>query len=80
MKYRVERASADDPPTWTLRGETEKTTFTDGGRAGCDVADSTKYRYRVMAVNRVGAVGAPAVHRKNKSWRLPRLRQQLSNS
>ena len=60
VKYRVERASADDPPTWTLRGETEKTTFTDGGRAGCDVADSTKYRYRVMAVNRVGAVGAPA--------------------
>ena len=53
VKYRVERAEAGEAPKWALRSETDKTTFTDGGRAGCDVADSTKYLYRVTAVNRV---------------------------
>ena len=60
VKYRVERAEAGEAPKWALRSETDKTTFTDGGRAGCDVADSTKYLYRVTAVNRVGAVGEPS--------------------
>jgi fibronectin type 3 domain-containing protein len=60
VKYRVERAEAGAVHKWCLRGETEKTSFIDGGRAGCDVADSTKYLYRVTAVNRVGAVGEPS--------------------
>lgn len=32
----------------------------DGGVAGCDLADSTVYRYRVIAVNRVGAESLPS--------------------
>lgn len=59
-RYRVERAADAEPPVWQLRGETGQTSFTDGGRAGCDLADSTIYRYRVTAVNRVGAVGEPS--------------------
>lgn len=57
-RYRVERAA--EPPDWLPRGETSQTTFTDGGRAGCDLADSTVYHYRVIAVNRIGAVGEPS--------------------
>lgn len=58
--YRVERAEAVQEPTWSLRCETDKTSFVDGGKAGCDTGDSAKYRYRVTAVNRVGAVGQPS--------------------
>ncbi|MGI6098304.1 MAG: fibronectin type III domain-containing protein [Kiritimatiellia bacterium] len=58
--YRIERAAEDEPPVWQPRGETRQEQFTDGGRAGCDLTDSTVYRYRVIAVNRVGAVGEPS--------------------
>ena len=59
-RYRIERAADAEPPAWQLRGETGQTSFTDGGRAACDLADSTVYRYRVTAVNRVGAAGEPS--------------------
>ena len=52
--YRVERSSAADD-AWTVVSEQSETTFTDGGKKGCDLKDSTTYRYRVMASNRVGA-------------------------
>lgn len=58
--YKVERSEAAANSVWSLRSETEKTAFSDGGKAGCDTRDSTKYVYRVTAVNRVGAVGAPS--------------------
>ena len=56
-KYRVERSVADGGDWKTV--ETSATTiFVDGGFAGCDIADSTRYRYRVFAMNRVGAESA----------------------
>ena len=56
-KYRVERAVADGGDWRTV--ETSATTiFVDGGFAGCDIADSTRYLYRVVAINRVGAESA----------------------
>ena len=39
--YRIERAAEDEPPVWQPRGETRQEQFTDGGRAGCDLTDST---------------------------------------
>ncbi len=61
VKYRIDRAEAAESPTWSTCTETEKTIFVDGGKSGCDVKDSTRYRYRVSAINRVGAVGMPSV-------------------
>ncbi len=58
--YRVERAESEKPTSWSLRGETNKTNFIDGGKSGCDIGDSTKYLYRVTAINRVGVVGTPS--------------------
>ena len=52
--YRVERAEAASD-SWKLVSDQTATVFVDGGKKGCDLADSTKYRYRVVAVNRVGA-------------------------
>lgn len=60
VRYRVERSERVESPAWSLRGETEKTSFVDGGKPGCDLRDSTSYLYRVIAVNRVGAAGAPS--------------------
>ena len=53
-EYRIERTTADSG--WRAVGTTAAETFTDGGFAKCDLADSTAYRYRVFAVNRVGAL------------------------
>ena len=65
-EYRVERAVADGGDWKTV--ETSATTvFTDGGFAGCDIADSTLYRYRVTTVNRVGAESAPSKEAEVKS-------------
>ena len=58
-KYRIERAVAGSSD-WKQIGTAATTTFKDGGVKGCDLADSTVYRYRVIAENRVGAVGAPS--------------------
>ncbi len=58
-KYRIERAVAGSSD-WKQVGTAATTTFKDGGVKGCDLADSTVYRYRVIAENRVGAVGVPS--------------------
>ena len=55
--YRVERADAASD-SWKLVSDQTATVFVDGGKKGCDLSDSTKYRYRVVAVNRVGAASA----------------------
>ncbi len=55
--YRVERAPAGSE-AWKTVAEQPSTVFVDGGKKGCDLSDSTKYRYRVFAVNKVGAVSA----------------------
>ena len=55
--YRVERSPAG-AEEWKTVSEQAETVFTDGGKKGCDLKDSTKYRYRVTARNRVGAIGA----------------------
>ena len=59
VKYRIERAVAGSTD-WKQVGTAATTTFKDGGVKGCDLADSTTYRYRVIAENRVGAVGTPS--------------------
>ena len=58
-EYRVERASANGMD-WEAVGTTAAPGFKDGGRAGCDIADSTVYFYRVVAVNVVGAASEPS--------------------
>ena len=58
-EYRIERASGEDG-AWKRLGTTTVTEFTDGGKPGCDITDSTTYRYRVVAVNRVGAESEPS--------------------
>lgn len=61
VRYRIERALAADPQgQWVSRGEATGTSFTDGGKPGTDLLDSTEYLYRVASVNRVGAIGPPA--------------------
>lgn len=59
-RYRVERAEAQRPAAWTFLKEVAGTEFSEGGRRGTDLLDSTDYLYRVAAVNRVGAVGTPS--------------------
>lgn len=56
--FRVERSSGGSG--WKSVGSVDGTTLRDGGVAGCDLADSTVYRYRVVAVNRVGAESLPS--------------------
>ncbi len=55
--YRIERAAG---AAWKEIGTSTITGFKDGGFKGCDLADSTVYRYRIVAVNRVGAASAPS--------------------
>lgn len=57
--YRVERKTAGSD-VWKTIGTPSASSFRDGGFAGCGLADSTRYVYRVSAVNRVGAVGSPS--------------------
>ena len=59
VSYRVERTVAG-AKSWKQIGTSATTSFKDGGVKGCDLGDSTEYLYRVTAVNRVGAVGAPS--------------------
>lgn len=60
VRYRVERAAAAATNAWTSRGEVTVTNYVDGGQPGTDLLDSTEYLYRVAAINRVGATGAPS--------------------
>ncbi|MCX6996165.1 MAG: hypothetical protein NTV49_03555 [Kiritimatiellaeota bacterium] len=59
VRYVVERAPADSDQ-FVKVGAVEKTMFREGGEAGTDLRDSTKYLYRLTAINRVGAVGTPS--------------------
>jgi len=58
--YRVERALGDSDDWKTVSSKNATTEFVDGGRKGCDLTDSTVYRYRVIAVNRAGAASEPS--------------------
>ncbi|MCX6996237.1 MAG: hypothetical protein NTV49_03930, partial [Kiritimatiellaeota bacterium] len=60
VKYIVERASAEQPEKFALVGEVEQPAFSEGGTAQTDLKDSAKYLYRITAVNRLGAAGAPS--------------------
>ena len=51
--YEIERAAAGEG--WQKAGTASAANFKDGGFMGCAIKDSTSYRYRVYAVNRVGA-------------------------
>ena len=66
VEYRIERAVAEGQD-WKQVGTSATTSFKDGGIKGCDVADSATYRYRVLAVNRVGAVGTPSKETRVKT-------------
>ncbi len=59
VKYIVERAS---PPEYIFEtvGEREGSDFGEGGSPNSPLSDSTVYRYRVRAANRVGAIGKPS--------------------
>jgi TolB-like protein len=57
--YAVERADPDLPDEFHPAGRASGTTFAEGGTAASPLADRSTYRYRVRAVNRVGAVGPP---------------------
>ena len=59
VRYVVERAGAEAGPFVKL-SEVEQTEFREGGTAKTELRDSTKYFYRITAINRVGAVGAPS--------------------
>jgi len=58
--YRIERAAASAPSNWVSRGEVFAAQFTDGGKPGTDLQDSTWYLYRVISINRVGVAGEPS--------------------
>jgi fibronectin type 3 domain-containing protein len=55
VKYIVERALGG--AAFEKVGEVTKTEFREGGTSVSPLADSSEYRYRVSAVNRVGARG-----------------------
>ena len=59
VEYVVERM---DPGAgnWKPVGNSTLPSFRDGGVKGCDLSDSTTYRYRIRARNRVGAEGTPS--------------------
>lgn len=59
VRYAVERATAAAGP-FVKVGEVDGVGFEEGGTPTTDLRDSTKYFYRVMAINRVGAQGPPS--------------------
>ena len=59
--YRVERAPASASAAFERIGETPACSFTDGGTAASVLKDSSRYLYRIIAVNRVNAESAPSV-------------------
>lgn len=60
VKYRVERTEASQPDGFVALGDVVTTDFTDGGSAASTLKDSTRYLYRVTAINRVDATGRPS--------------------
>jgi len=58
--YRVERALADKPEAFEKAGEVREAKLVDGGTPASVLKDSTKYLYRVVAINRVEAQSAPS--------------------
>lgn len=58
--YRVQRAAEATPETFEEVGTAPGTEFVDGGTAASTLKDSTGYRYRVLAVNRVDAISEPS--------------------
>lgn len=59
--YRVERALASTPAAFERVGTARTCTLPDGGTAASVLKDSTRYLYRVMAVNRVNSESDPSV-------------------
>ncbi len=60
VRYQIERALSVPDAMWVTLGETAKTAWEDVGKASGGLSDSTTYRYRVLAINRVGASGSPS--------------------
>lgn len=59
VRYVVERAGPDGT-SFERCAEVIATRFEEGGTPASPLADETAYRYRVQAVNRVGAAGDPS--------------------
>ena len=59
-RYRVQRALEKDADAYTDVGVSSTTTFVDGGTAASTLQDSTKYCYRVIAVNSADAISEPS--------------------
>ena len=59
VNYVVERAAADAPDKFVKLAEQKDPPFEEGGTEKTDLLDSTKYLYRITAINRVGSVGTP---------------------
>jgi fibronectin type 3 domain-containing protein len=53
VNYRVERAAGAASAPFAPVGVVQACTYTDGGTPTSDLKDSTAYRYRVVAINRV---------------------------
>lgn len=60
LTYRIERVSVDKPGSFVSVGSTRELSFVDGGTSASTLRDSTKYRYRVVTLNEVGAASEPA--------------------
>ena len=56
-KYIVERAEAATPEQFKKLAEVKEPVFQEGGTPQSELRDSTKYLYRITAVNKLGAVG-----------------------
>ncbi len=60
-RYRVQRAQETGADAYGDVGVSHTTNFVDGGTAASTLRDSTKYRYRVIAVNSADAESEPSV-------------------
>ncbi len=60
VKYAVERAPALAADRFVKLAEVRGILFEEGGTEKTDLRDSTKYLYRITAINRVGSASAPA--------------------
>ncbi len=57
-QYLVERATDGEEDAFVQVGTTIRPEFQEGGSKESPLKDSTAYRYRIRAVNKVGAIGA----------------------
>jgi fibronectin type 3 domain-containing protein len=58
--YRIERTASEQPDAFEKVGEVRDAQFVDGGTPASTLKDSTKYLYRVIAINRVAAESVPS--------------------